>query len=158
MRRLVFALVILSFALGLFPAHAAEKDSGGPNDQMQSKGATTSGGNGAPADDKGPIYVNIAPFVLPVLGDNGPEQLITLVITLEVDSKDKAELIKDRLPRLNDAYLQTLYGAIDKKMITKGQLVDLSLVKVRLQSPTQRVLGLGVVNDILVQAVSQRKI
>ena len=93
-----------------------------------------------------------------MIGEKGPEQLISLVITLEVADGKAATIIKQRLPRLNDAYLQTLYGALDQKLVNKGQLVDIGLVKQRLRAPTERILGPDVAKDILVQAVAQRKL
>lgn len=156
MKFLSFLLLACLLVPAAARAEEGEKGSG-PNDQLQSKGATVTAPEGK-TDSGGPFYVNIAPFVLPVIDDNGPNQLISLVITLEMVDGKGTELVKQRLPRLNDAYLQTLYGALDQKLVDRGQLVDVGLVKKRLQAPTQRVLGDGVVKDILVQAVSQRKL
>ena len=103
-------------------------------------------------------YVHMMPMVLPVIGDNGPEQLVTLMITLEIDNPDNAKLIKDRMPRLTDAYMQKLYGALDRRMVTRGSLLDVELVKKQLDAPTIAVLGPGIVTGILVQSIAQRRL
>ncbi len=141
-------------------ASEEESEKQAPPDPLQDHSATSNAPKDAAGNfvGEGPFYVNIAPFVLPVIGEKGPEQLISLVITLEVVDGKAAAIIKQRLPRLNDAYLQTLYGALDQKLVNKGQLVDIGLVKQRLRAPTERILGPDVAKDILVQAVAQRKL
>lgn len=105
-----------------------------------------------------PVFVQMHPFVLPVIGDRGPEQVVQMIVTLEVPDNSKAALVKTYLPRLNDAYMQALYGALDRKTVTNGSLIDVNLVKEKLFLATTRVMGDKVVDNVLVQAVSQRRL
>lgn len=113
----------------------------------------------AGADPNAPLYVEISPFVIPVLGPNGPEEMVSLIVTLELaPGQDRTLYVKQRLPKLNDAYVQTLYGALDRKTVKRGGLVDVGLVKAKLVKATEKVLGPDYVTDVLVQAVAQRKV
>lgn len=109
-------------------------------------------------DDARPHYVKITPIVVPVITDKGVEQTISLIVALEVKDKKTADDIIKVSPRLSDAFLQDLYGAIDRKYLVKSGVVDVSRVKTKLQTAANRVLGDGVVQSVLVQAVSQRPI
>ncbi|MGE3770919.1 MAG: hypothetical protein AB7G06_08230 [Bdellovibrionales bacterium] len=120
-------------------------------------------GFGAPAsaqesgDGTGPTYIQIAPFVIPVIGPNGPEKMVSLIIVIEVATEEKANFIRARLPRLNDAYIQTLYGALDRGTVNRNGLIDVSILKDKLTKATAKVLGDGYVDDVLVQAVAERQ-
>lgn len=140
MARLLFCIAafLLFFSGGQAFAESAEKPS---------------------VDANAPIYVEIAPFIVPVLGASGPEELVSMIITLELaPGEDREAYVKQRLPRLNDAYVQTLYGALDRRTVKRGGLVDVTLVKEKLIKATDRVLGEGYVKDVLVQAVAQRRV
>lgn len=141
----VFYLLLLLASPALAEEHAAKEE------------APAEGEAAAPAP-QGPNYVAMQPFILPVIGDKGPEQLVTLMISLEVENQEAADSVKSKLPRLNDAYLETLYGALDTRSINRGSLVDITRIKQRLQAPTERVLGKDAVKNILVQAVAQRRL
>lgn len=117
------------------------------------------GGEKPPVDPNVPLYVEISPFVIPVLGPNGPEEMVSLIVTLELaKGEDRETYVRQRLPRLNDAFVQTLYGAFDRRTVSKGGLIDVALVKAKLMKATERVLGPDYVADVLVQAVAQRKV
>lgn len=122
--------------------------------------AFASGGEDKPpVDPNAPVYVEIAPFIIPVLGASGPEELVSMIITLELAAgEDREAYVRQRLPRLNDAYVQTLYGALDRRTVKRSGLVDVALVKEKLMKATERVLGEGYVKDVLVQAVAQRRL
>lgn len=161
-------------AIAMAPAHAEEEAApaaeGGEKKEKPPKppkgGEDGDEGEAKPKKDKdgklieldtpGPHYVKVMPMMLPVIGDDGPEQLVTLIITLEVDKQDDVDLVKKNMPRLTDAYMQKLYGALDKRMVTRGTLIDVELVKKRLDAPTKKILGPDVVKDILVQSIAQR--
>src|ERR1700722_9960523 len=64
-----------------------DKDSGAA---PKGEGGEDSGKKKAPTDVTGghfagdPVYVHLSPIVLPILGDTGPEQLVTVVIAIQV--------------------------------------------------------------------------
>lgn len=150
-KRLILSVFAMSLLLAV-PAYAESKPKGGEGGGEEK--AAEPG-----ADPNAPLYVEISPFVIPVLGPNGPEEMVSLIVTLELaPGIDRAAYVKQRLPKLNDAYVQSLYGALDRKTVKRGGLVDVGLVKAKLQKATDRILGPGYVNDVLVQAVAQRKV
>lgn len=155
--RFIALILILLFAVSA-PAFAVEQKNDGKKTEEKKEPAKDADGN-IISDDDAPMYVEIAPFVVPVLGANGPEEMVSLVVTLELaPGEDRRDYVKKRLPKLNDAYLQALYGALDRKSLNRGGLIDVSLVKARLIKATERILGKDYVKDVLVQAVAQRKI
>ena len=107
----------------------------------------------APVD---PVFVEFNPILLPVLGDDRVEQFVNIVVTLEVADDDAAQRVIATAPRLNDAYLQALYGNLHSRTVAANGVLDLSVIKRSLVEVSGEVLGEGVVLDALVQLVSQR--
>jgi len=110
-----------------------------------------------PAPGPPPVYVRLAPFTVPAIGAERPEQLITFVIVLMVRDQSAESQVNDRMPRVMDTFLTTLYGAIDEGEMINGSLVDVAGVKKRLQAACDRLLGSDVVKEVLVQTVLQRR-
>lgn len=104
-----------------------------------------------------PIYVRLSPFTVPAIGAERPEQLITFVIVLLVSNQTAESEVNDRMPRVMDTFLTTLYASIDEGEMINGSLVDVSGVKKRLQAACNRLLENDVVKEVLVQTVLQRR-
>jgi flagellar basal body-associated protein FliL len=104
-----------------------------------------------------PIYVRLAPFTVPAIGAERPEQLITFVIVLLVSNQSAESQVNDRMPRVMDTFLTTLYASIDEGEMINGSLVNVGGVKKRLQAACDRLLGNDVVKEVLVQTVLQRR-
>lgn len=102
-------------------------------------------------------YMEMKPMVLPVITDKGVTQQISLVVSLEVPYGKKAE-VENYEPRLTDAYLQDLYGALGagKAMVTNN-VIDVQAVKARLTNVTRKVLKDDQVHDVLLQVLQQRR-
>ncbi|HYD31588.1 MAG TPA: hypothetical protein VEB64_12120 [Azospirillaceae bacterium] len=103
-----------------------------------------------------PIFVRVAPIVVPVIGKQKAETFLTLVVTLEVDEPGNAALIQAVTPRLIDAFLTALYGALDDGTVLDGKLVAIPMVKQKLQQASDKVMGPNVVRSVLVQTMSRR--
>lgn len=135
------------FSTGLaFASDAGGHDSGGGDGH----------GETAAEDPNKPQYVKISPLILPMIGDNGVEQVVSLVIVLEVVSRDTATEVIGMSPKLNDAYLTDLYGAIDRRDRMRNGLLDVAYIKDRLNNLTQKIMGPDKVKGILVQGITQR--
>src|SRR5690349_16382198 len=66
-----------------------------------------------PPPPAGPrVFVNIGPLTVPVLGADKTDQFVTLVVALDVTDLTTADKVRSQGPRLTDAYLTTIYGAI----------------------------------------------
>ncbi len=110
---------------------------------------------GAPTA-RAPVYVEFNPILLPIIGDGRIEQTINVVFTLEVADQAAADRVIALSPRLNDAFLQALYGALHSRNVIRDGVVDLSVIKLRLVQESNRIAGHGVVRDALVQMISQQ--
>ncbi|MEI8394374.1 MAG: hypothetical protein WCF85_06530 [Rhodospirillaceae bacterium] len=111
-----------------------------------------------PEPEPPPVYVRLQPVAIPVIGADHVEQLITMVITLRVADQNAALQISQRMPRVVDSFLTTLYGAMDEGEILNGNLVNIKGVKIKLQTISDQLLGSGVVKEVLVQTVLQRRL
>lgn len=111
-------------------------------------------GHGAPEVN----FVELAPLVLPIIDENGVSQVVTIVIALEVPGTVEASSITKMSPKLKDAYIQDMYGVLNRKAIMNGGVIEVGKLKARLNRITQSILGEGQVNDVLLQVVQQRPI
>jgi flagellar FliL protein len=103
-------------------------------------------------------YYELAPLVLPIITETGVTQQVSLVVSLELPFGKKSE-VEPYEPRLADAYLQELYGALGAgEAMMHGNIVDVQAVKSRLGEITTRVLGPDKVNSVLLQVVQQRRL
>lgn len=101
-------------------------------------------------------YIDLKPLVLPVITDRGLTQQVSLVVSLELPY-GKTEEVEPMEPKLADAYLQDLYGALGTGgAMMKGGVIDVAAVKGRLTAVTDRVLGADKVHEVLLQVVQQR--
>ena len=110
-------------------------------------------GSAAPA---GPIYVDLAPLVLPVIQGDKVQQVLQFTITMEVADEKAAQHISDIKPRLTDAYIQDLYGALEKRQLMDGKMLDVGRLRDELTRISVGVLGENGFRAILIQRVSQR--
>ena len=102
-------------------------------------------------------YLELSPLTLPIITDQGMMQQVSLVVALEVPYGKKDE-IKVMEPRLADAYLQDLYGALGAgHAMMRGNIIDVQAVKDRLTDVTNRVVGPDVVHGVLLQVLQQRR-
>ena len=103
-------------------------------------------------------FVELSPLTLPVIGETGVTQTVSLVISLEVPDTVTAEEVKRLSPRLQDAYIQDMYGALNRKDSMEKGVIRVEPLKARLNRVTTKVLGEGKVNDVLLQVIHQRRI
>ncbi len=102
-------------------------------------------------------YLEMKPLVLPVITDQGVTQQVSLIVSIEVPFGKKAE-VEFLEPRLADAYLQDLYGALAAgKGMGPNNVIDVQAVKKRLTNVTHKVLKEDQVNDVLLQVLQQRR-
>ena len=103
-------------------------------------------------------FVEMDPLILPIIDADGISQMVSLVIVLQVhDEKQKAE-VASQMFRIKDAYIQDMYGSLNKHVAVKDGVIQVSVLKEKLTAANNRVLGEGVVSDVLLQVVQQRPI
>ena len=103
-------------------------------------------------------FVELAPLILPIIDDNGVSQVVSIVIAIEVPATIETSQIKKMTPRLNDAYIQDMYGVLNRKAVMNGGVIEVGKLKARLTKITKQILGEEQVNDVLLQVVQQRPI
>ena len=103
-------------------------------------------------------FVELDPIILPIIDSQGVSQVITLVVSLEVVGEDTANYARNLEPRLKDAYIQDMYGVLNRKASMDGGVIKVNELKERLNRVSSRVLGENKVNNVLLQVVNQRPI
>jgi len=103
-------------------------------------------------------FVELSPLVLPIIDENGASQVVSMIVALEVSSAEDAGMVTKMTPRLKDAYLQDMYGVLNKHAALRGGQIRLGFIKKRLGAASDRVLGDNIVQDVLLQVVQQRPI
>lgn len=159
--RLVIIGVIAVLLLGgggagayFFFMKPAEASSGDAAADPHKSAKKEKGGHEAPAVE----FVELDPLLLPIVDETGVTQTVSMVISLEVSDAAKAEEVKKLAPRLKDAYIQDMYGVLNRHAALKGGVIQVSTIKARLNKVSTEVLGADMVNDVLLQVVQQRPI
>lgn len=102
------------------------------------------------------IFVELHPLILPILDDNGISQTVSLVVSVEVTDQAAADKIKNLQPRLHDAFIQDMYGALNRRAVMNGGVIEVAKIKERLNRVGVAVVGEGAIKDVLLQVVRQR--
>lgn len=135
------------------PAEAALSDEAKEAEKAAAKKKEKEGGaHGKSATE----FVELDPLILPIVDNDGVQQVVSIVVALEVGGPDDADKVKAIKPRLKDAYIQDLYGVLNKHAALKGGVVQVSAIKDRLNKVTHEVMGDETVHDVLLQVVQQR--
>jgi len=135
-------------ALLLVPQFALANEGGGEGGE--------GGGEGAKAEEaKGPQFVPVGPVTVPIIRNGRIYQYVRITVKLETKDGADAKVVTSMIPALTDAYLTSLYGAFYVGEGMSGPLVDIEKIKNRLTTANQKVLPDGVVQNILIQQISQ---
>lgn len=103
-------------------------------------------------------FIEMRPLVLPVLDQNGVSQVVSLIVSLEVSSAEAKAEVEKLSPRLLDAFIQDMYGALSKQAAMEGGMVQVGYIKSRLNRVSAEVLGKDKVKDVLLQVLQQRPV
>lgn len=123
---------------------AAEGDHGGGDDGHDGK---------AQAE-----FVELDPLILPIVDNSGVNQVVSLVIAIEVPGPSAKDKVKAMSPKLKDAYIQDMYGMLNEHAALKGGVVQVAVIKERLNEITHKIMGKDTVKEVLLQVVQQRPI
>lgn len=106
----------------------------------------------APPPPVRPDYVDIAPFVVPVILPDGTlHRSLYLDLRLEVAPGRTGDVYR-RMPVLHDAYVRYLHDWIPLWLRDHDD-IDLREIKGRLKTVSDRVVGEGVVQQVLYQSM-----
>lgn len=101
-----------------------------------------------------PIFVDLPPFVVPVVRDREVQKNFTITLRLDVEPGQE-ETVNRYLSKLQAAYLQMLYVVVPEQIHARVTL-DVRALKQRLQGITDRVAGPGAVREVMVISVFDR--
>jgi len=102
-------------------------------------------------------YVKLDPLLLPIIDEDGIQQVVSMVVSIEVEA-DNAAKVKQKGPRLTDAYIQNMYGILHRHAALKDGIIQVRIIKDRLNKVTDEVLGHDIDAEVLLQLVQQRPI
>lgn len=103
-----------------------------------------------------PIYVHIKPMVLPVINEDGIQQLVSLILAIHVKDQKTAERLQRNMPRVIDALYRNLYGALGEGTLTDGKMANIRKIKSKSVQAMSELVDKENIVDVLVQAISQR--
>ena len=102
-----------------------------------------------------PVFYPLDPLIVPIFDDNKVVATIQIHVKLEVVGKDNMEKVSRLRPRISDALLRDLYGFLPR-LIKSRNHVDVAILKQRLKIMTDRAIGEGIVQDVLIQSISDQ--
>jgi flagellar basal body-associated protein FliL len=126
-----FLMLCLAVLLTALPALAAEHDGA---EQKR---------------PEGPVFVKLAPIVLPVIEANSVTRQVGILVTLELVEGQSMASIEPKRRQLRDAFITELYRIYGWRS-TADHVVNEALIKDRLARAADRVLGAGVVQAVLI--------
>jgi hypothetical protein len=100
-----------------------------------------------------PRFVEADPLAVPIFQDERAAATIHIQLKLETVGQENYGTAYKAKAKLRDAYLTELHSFIPR-MLKKTERIDINILKTRLQMVTDRVLGQGVVRDVLIQSVT----
>ncbi len=103
-------------------------------------------------------FVEFSPLILPIVDGNGVNQVISLVLSLEVTGQDNVDEVTAMMPRLQNAFIQDMYGVLNRHAMFKGGPVEVDYIKKRLGRISDKIMGEDKVDSVLLQVVQQRPI
>lgn len=110
-----------------------------------------SGGQSGGTAGAGAVYVRVAPVVISMLNDGALGGKMSAAFMLEPHDAQAEADIAGAERQLHDAYIQAMHRLAQKEGRT-GELTTIRQVKNQLKKATDRVLGEGRVDDVLIQA------
>ena len=100
-------------------------------------------------------YVELNPFMIPILREGRVTQHMSVILTVELDRPMPDDDVELLMPRLRDAIFRELHGVYAFRHVQDAG-EDLPIVKRRLIGASEQVFGDGAVKAVLVKATTKR--
>ena len=100
-----------------------------------------------------PLFIDVPPLNVPLFADDKVAGTVLIQLKLEAIGTANEAKINHQLPRITDAFLRELHTFIPR-LLHKTRRLDVFILKKRLQMVSDRVVGKGVVSNVLVQTVT----
>ena len=101
-------------------------------------------------------FLRLEPLFAPIVRHREFQGYVVLSLELELVNYDDRSYVKDRMQSLRDAFVEDLHlQAVGRR--TDAPNIDLRELKKRFLALSEEVLGPGIVTDVLVQSVMERR-
>jgi hypothetical protein len=98
------------------------------------------------------VYIKLDPLVIPFKTNEGQRHKMVVMLPLEVGRKDHADQrVRSLMPRLRESYVRSLTSRPFPG--TEDGSIETVHLKNRIRAENNRILGTGVVNDVLVRDI-----
>ncbi len=98
------------------------------------------------------VFIDMDPLAIPIFRGNKVAATIQILVKLETNSEDNAEIIKNRMPVITDAFVRDLHSFMPRLLKAKER-VDVLIIKQRLKMVADKVAGKGLIQNVLVQSI-----
>lgn len=122
------------------------------------KEVETAAQNAAGPDFEHPYFVKMGHYVLPVIRNDDLKAQVSISIGVEVGSSAAVDKVHALMPVLRDAYFRDLNRTAVWRDPETGYSLPLVQVKRRLRRISDRILGPGVIREVLVGGILERKL
>lgn len=112
----------------------------------------------AKAAEKEILYVQLDPLIFPIISHNGISQTVSIIVKLEVDDETAMSNVSSSKPRLTDAFISDMYGSLSRQASLHGGTVKASTLKRRLERVSKKLMGEGVISDVVLKIVHNKKV
>ena len=102
-------------------------------------------------------YVKIEPLFIPIIGDKGLSENVSISIVIEVPDSERAQVVRTNEPLLTDAFIHDMYSVLNNSSGRRDGVVRVDVIKDRLNRSSRRILGDENVNDVLLEVVYQQR-
>ena len=101
------------------------------------------------------IFIDMDPLAIPIFQGNKVAATVQILVKLETSSEENAEIIKDRMPVITDAFVSDLHSFMPRLLKAKER-VDVLIIKQRLKMVADKVAGKGLITNVLVQSILEQ--
>jgi len=140
------AVVIMLIGIGVSAMKTLGIGPFAPEDEAAAQAAAA-----PPAEP--PHFIEMDPILVPLFAGDRVAATVQLLVTLETLTAANETAARAKLPRISDAFLRDLHAYLPQA-ICNGRPLDVPLVKQRLRTIADRTVGAGIVNDVLVQSMT----
>ena len=163
---LTFCMLLAAMSLAAQPAYASG-GGGAPKPKAEKKDDGHGGEKKKKGKDKAPydvtdgpansFYLKLDPMIMPVLGKDNVQETVSMIVALQVGEQKNIAQVSHLIPKIKDAYMSALYGNLNKAAYRNGQFLDVTKLKNKLLLVTESFADKKVIQDVLIQGVSQRR-
>lgn len=109
----------------------------------------------APAPEEPARFVAMDPLIVSLLKGDGVAASIQMQVQLETFGSENATLIRSQMPRINDRFVREMHAYIPR-LLRKAERLDVFAVKQRLQYVADKLMGKGIITDVLIESINEQ--